>query len=134
VADDVNIRMPDQLAEQTQAASSHVRPAEDIGAKVSRLYSKISNPVLINLRPTAGDNVRLEEVYPPVLPDLFHGGQLMVQGRYNGQGPTAVNLAGQVGRELGSVWLDEGFDPRMPAVVVKARSDAYPTSCCGSRR
>src|SRR5207248_1279733 len=27
--------------------------------------------------------------------------------------------------ELGGVWIDEEFDPKMPAVVVKAQSDAY---------
>ena len=27
--------------------------------------------------------------------------------------------------ELGGVWIDEGFDPRMPVVAVKAQSDAY---------
>ena len=27
--------------------------------------------------------------------------------------------------ELGGVWIDEGFDPNMKCVVVKAQSDAY---------
>ena len=58
-----------------------MRPAEDIEEKVSSLFSKISHPVLANLKLTAGNDVRLDEIYPPQLPDLFHGGQLVVLGR-----------------------------------------------------
>jgi Ca-activated chloride channel family protein len=99
VGDDVNATMLDTLAEQSRAVSTYVRPAEDIEAKVSALYGKISNPVLANLKLTAGSAIRLAEVYPPQLPDLFHGGQLVVLGRYSGQGPCALTLAGTVGKD-----------------------------------
>jgi Ca-activated chloride channel homolog len=99
VGDDVNATLLDQLAEQTRAVSTYVRPAEDIEAKVSSLYAKISHPVLANLKLTAASGVRFEDVYPPQLPDLFHGGQVVVLGRYTGQGPAAVTLNGTVGKE-----------------------------------
>ncbi len=99
VGDDVNAAMLDQLADQTRAVSTYVRPAEDIEAKASSLYSKVSQPVLTNLRLTTGDNIRLSEVYPPQLPDLFFGGQLVVLGRYSGQGPAAIRLNGMIGTE-----------------------------------
>lgn len=98
-ADGINASMLDQLADQTRALSTFVRPAEDIEAKVSSLYDKISHPVLANLKLSVGEGVRLEEVYPPQLPDLFHGSQLVVLGRYSGKGPVAVKLNGQVGME-----------------------------------
>jgi Ca-activated chloride channel family protein len=99
VGDDVHATFLDNLAEQTRAVSTYVRPAEDIEAKVSSLYSKISNPVLANLKLSAGNDVRFDEIYPPQLPDLFHGGQVIVLGRYAGQGPTAIRLSGTVGKE-----------------------------------
>src|SRR5438105_12744271 len=99
VGDDVNATFLDQLAEQTRAVSTYVRPAEDIEAKVSSLYTKISHPVLANLKLVASNEVRLEEIYPPRLPDLFHGGQLVVLGRYNGKGPAAITLSGTVGSQ-----------------------------------
>src|SRR5262245_13603754 len=99
VGDDVNATMLDQLAEQTRAVSTYVRPQEDIEVKVSGLYSKISHPVLANLKLSVGSGIRLEEVYPPQLPDLFHGGQLVVLGRYSGKGPAALKLTGTVGAE-----------------------------------
>jgi Ca-activated chloride channel family protein len=99
VGDDVNATFLDQLAERTRAVSTYVKPAEDIEAKVSSLYSKISHPVLANLKLTAETGVRLEEIYPPQLPDLFQGSQLVVLGRYSGQGHAAIRLQGSVGKE-----------------------------------
>ncbi|HWG42192.1 MAG TPA: VIT domain-containing protein [Gemmataceae bacterium] len=99
VGDDVNATMLDQLADKTRALSTYVRPAEDIENKVSGLYSKISNPVLTNLKLSATNDIKFSEVYPAELPDLFHGGQLVVLGRFSGKGPAAIKLTGQVGKE-----------------------------------
>ncbi|HTU22565.1 MAG TPA: hypothetical protein VMG10_31290, partial [Gemmataceae bacterium] len=39
---------------------------------------------------------------------------------------TAVrNVYGRNCLEIGGVWIDEGFDPKLPSLVVKAQSDAY---------
>jgi Ca-activated chloride channel family protein len=99
VGDDVNATMLDQLAEKTRALSTYVRPSEDIENKVSGLYGKISHPVLTNLKLSTTADVKLSEVYPPELPDLFHGSQLVVLGRYSGKGPSAIKLSGMVGKE-----------------------------------
>jgi Ca-activated chloride channel homolog len=99
VGDDVNATMLDQLSDKTRALSTYVRPSEDIENKVSGLYSKISNPVLTNLKLTATNDIKFSEVYPPELPDLFHGSQLVVLGRYSGKGAAAVKLSGRVGME-----------------------------------
>jgi Ca-activated chloride channel family protein len=112
VGDDVNATFLDQLADQTRAVSTYVRPAEDIEAKVSSLYSKISHPVLANLRVTAGDNVHLEEMYPPNLPDLFFGGQVVVLGRYSGQGSAAIKLSGIMGKETRDFVFETTFAPK----------------------
>jgi Ca-activated chloride channel family protein len=99
VGDDVNASFLDRIAEESRALSTYVRESEDIEHKVSGLYAKISNPVLANLKLTAGSSIKLAEVYPPQLPDLFHGSQLVVLGRYTGQGHAAIKLTGNVGKE-----------------------------------
>jgi Ca-activated chloride channel family protein len=106
-ADGLNATFLDQLAEQTRAASTFVRPAEDIEMKVSGLFSKISHPVLANLKLTATNDVRMVEMYPPQLPDLFHGGQLVVLGRYTGQGPSALKLTGTLGHANSALDVQE---------------------------
>jgi len=99
VGDDVNATLLDQLAEQTRAVSTFVRPAEDIEEKASTLYAKISHPVLTDLKLTVGSGIHVTEMYPPHLPDLFHGGQVIVSGRYTGHGPATVKLTGAVGKQ-----------------------------------
>ena len=111
VGDDVNAAMLDQLADSTRAASTYVRPAEDIEAKASALNAKISHPVMTNVK-LGSTNVKLHEVYPPKLPDLFHGGQLVVIGRYTGQGAAAVTLTGMVGKEERQLVYELTFPPK----------------------
>jgi Ca-activated chloride channel family protein len=109
VGDDLNATFLDQLAEQSRALSTYVREFEDIEAKVSGLYSKISNPVLTDLKLEVSSEVKLQEVYPPQLPDLFHGSQLVVLGRYTGDGKATVKLTGKVGMETREFVYEVGF-------------------------
>jgi Ca-activated chloride channel homolog len=110
VGDDVNAAFLDQLADNTKAVSTYVRPAEDIETKVSSLYGKISHPVLTNVKLTSSENVSLFEIYPIQMPDLFYGSQLAVLGKYNGKGSAAsVRLSGMVGKETKEVAYDVTF-------------------------
>ncbi len=114
VGDDVNASMLDKLAEDSRAISTYVRESEDIEARVSSLFSKIANPVLANLKLSVGPGVSLSEVYPPQLPDLFHGGQLMVLGRYSGQGHASIKLTGTVGKETREFVYELTFPDKTP--------------------
>lgn len=97
LGDDLNAVFLDQIAEQSRALSSYVQPGHDIETKVVSFFNKIHHPVLANLKLTTSDNVQLAEVYPPKLPDLFHGDQLVVLARVEGSGHAAVTLDGKVG-------------------------------------
>src|SRR5262249_36679661 len=99
VGDDVNAALLDQLADQTRSVSTYVRPQEDIEVKVGGLYSKISHPVLTDLKLACTKEVKISEMYPTKLPDLFHGGQLVILGRYRGHGPCALTLTGKADKE-----------------------------------
>jgi len=99
VGDDLNATLLDRLAEQSRAVSTFVREAEDIEAKVSSFYAKISSPVLTDLKIEVSPNVKLAEIYPAELPDLFDGSQLVVFGKYKGKGHAAIKLTGKVGKE-----------------------------------
>ena len=114
VGDDVNATMLDQIAENSRAITTYVRETEDIEAKVSSLYSKISNPVLANLRMTISDGVIMSEVYPPQLPDLFHGNQLVVLGRYTGKGSAVIKLHGTVGMDTKEFVYELSFPEKTP--------------------
>ncbi|MGI8907836.1 MAG: VIT and vWA domain-containing protein [Candidatus Sumerlaeaceae bacterium] len=96
VGHDVNTKLLDGLAENTRATSEYVRPGEDMEVPIARFFDKISRPAMTNLKlelPSA----ETYDVYPRELPDLFHGTQLTVFGRYKKAGQSAIRLTGQVG-------------------------------------
>ncbi|MFP6669740.1 MAG: VIT and VWA domain-containing protein [Pirellulales bacterium] len=97
VGDDLDAVFLDQIAEKTRAVNRFVRPGEDLEVKVSSFFDKINKPLLANLKLNTTGDVRLAEVYPPRLPDLFHGDQLVVLARYRGAGHATVVLDGNVG-------------------------------------
>jgi Ca-activated chloride channel family protein len=96
VGDDVDTVLLDQLNQMFRGAGTYVRPDERIDEEVSALYTKISAPVLTNLKLTV-DNVVVEDMYPAApLPDLFVGTQLIVVGRYRDSGPATFTLSGEL--------------------------------------
>lgn len=96
---DVNTRLLDTLAEDNSGASDYVLPQEDIEQKVGSLYSKIAFPVLANPKIDWG-GMKVYDVYPRQLPDLFRGSQAIVFGRYAGSSKAHVQLIGtSMGRD-----------------------------------
>jgi len=95
---DVDVHFLDRLAEANRGDSDYVRPEEDIEAKVSRFYQKVSSPVLTDVHVEIG-GAQTAELYPrpSELPDLFTGSQLLIAGRYTGSGPITARLIGNVG-------------------------------------
>ena len=99
---DVNPRLLDRLSGGNSGTSEYVKPDEDIETHVGRFYSKMTSPVLADLRiELAGIDVN--RTYPRDLPDLFEGGQIVWVGRYRQSGPTTLRITGKVGGERRSL-------------------------------
>ena len=96
VGDDVDTFLLDSLAAANGGTVAYVRPQEDIEAKVSALYRKLTAPVLTALRLEI-DGPMLEDTTPAALPDLFAGEQLVITGRYRGSGAATLTLSGKIG-------------------------------------
>lgn len=96
IGTDVNTHLLDKITEDTRAVSQYVLPEEDLEVKVSNFFSKIKEPVLANPTLKFTGDVRVTKLYPAPLPDLFRGDQLVLVGRYSGQGDSAVILEGTV--------------------------------------
>jgi Ca-activated chloride channel family protein len=90
---DVNAHFLDQLAQDNHATSDYVSPDEDIEVKVSSFYKKVSHPILTDIK-LSFSNVDTYDIYPQELPDIFKGSQLLLLGKYKGQGSSAVTLSG----------------------------------------
>ncbi len=95
VGNDVNTHLLDRISEVHRGVSEYVVPQENIEIKVSSFYSKISEPILADINLNYG-KIMVEELYPITLPDIFKGTQLVLLGRYEGSGMSAVTLNGHV--------------------------------------
>ena len=93
---DVNTHLLDRITEKTRAFSQYVLPKEDLEVKLSSFFTRIKNPVMSDLTLDFPDGVRTSQYYPRYVPDLFKGDQLMVVGRYRGNGKGNMQLRGIV--------------------------------------
>lgn len=100
---EINVHLLDSIAEKTKAVSQYVLPDEDIEVKVSNFYERIDNPALTNINLYVSPNIAFSKTYPPNLPDLFTGDQLVVLGRYKGQGNAAVSLKGMFNGKIKTI-------------------------------
>jgi Ca-activated chloride channel family protein len=78
---DVNTYLLDRLASAGRGSTQYVSPEQDVEQVVGALSAKIRHPVLTDLE-LAHTPVRITEVYPVRLPDLFSGEELVIFGRY----------------------------------------------------
>ncbi|MCP4581425.1 MAG: VWA domain-containing protein [candidate division Zixibacteria bacterium] len=92
---DVNAHLLDRLSEENNGLPEYVLPEEDIEVKVSRLAAKISRPALTDIVLTF-DSAKTSHLYPNPLPDLFYGSEIIVTGRFDGQGSDQAIIKGKI--------------------------------------
>jgi Ca-activated chloride channel family protein len=90
---DVNTYLLDRMAEGGRGTVTYVRPGDDVEEAVSSLTRKIGFPALADLRIVQAP-AELEDYYPSPLPDLFYGEELVLFGRYRGDGGGELVLEG----------------------------------------
>ncbi len=99
VGNDVNTVLLGQLAQENRGTTTYVLPGENLEVSLSSFYRKIASPVLADTMLTidnvdAVDSIDAFDVYPIVLQDLFRGTQLLVLGRYRGEGEARITVSG----------------------------------------
>jgi Ca-activated chloride channel family protein len=94
VGHDVNTYLLDRLAQEGHGAVEYVAPEADVEVAVGSLVSKLSRPALVNLR-LVDSPVRLVDLSPGNLPDLFFGEEMVVFGRYHGSGQGDIVIEGE---------------------------------------
>ncbi|HEX2778708.1 MAG TPA: VIT domain-containing protein [Gemmatimonadaceae bacterium] len=93
VGADVNAALVERLALEAHGTASFVRPNEDVERAVSVVASRLTDPVVTDLRVRA-DGVRLERVLPAGPIDLFAGQDLVLLARYEGDGAATLRFTG----------------------------------------
>ena len=75
-------------------------PEEDLELKISSFFSKISEPVLTDIKLVFPEAADARMRYPATLPDLYRGEQLIVMGRYAAKTMGDLILEGKVNGEV----------------------------------
>ncbi|HMZ22965.1 MAG TPA: VWA domain-containing protein, partial [Blastocatellia bacterium] len=88
---DVNTLLLDALANDNRGTVAYIEPNEDLEVKVSGFFAKVNHPVLGDVKIDWG-GVQTDLVYPRAMPDVFHGSQLLLVGRYRVGGKDKVQL------------------------------------------
>ncbi len=112
---DVNTHLLDLLSQGNRGTTTYVVPGENLEGALSAFYRKIAEPALTGLS-LAVAGVSVYDLYPRALPDLFYGGQIMVVGRFVGNGAAEIVVRGQRREEE----LALSFDREFPDSAVEA--------------
>ncbi|MDJ0839816.1 MAG: VIT domain-containing protein [Acidobacteriota bacterium] len=91
----VNTHLLDKLAEAGGGRRTYATPDEDLELKLSAFFNRVQSPVMTDPKLTV-NGVRISQVHPGKLPDLFRGTPLTIFGRYTGSGSATVVLEGAV--------------------------------------
>ena len=94
VGADVNAGLVEQLAVDGRGTAQFVRPDESVERAVSLVATRITSPVVTDVRVRA-EGVRLTKLHPSLPTDIFAGQDLVVFARYAGDGNGRIIVEGR---------------------------------------
>jgi len=97
---DVNAPLLTSIANDTRAVATFVFPRENVEAKVSQVFRRLSGPVLADPQLATLDTSgfvttqAVRELMPAELNDVFEGDQIVLLGQYQTSDPLNVRISG----------------------------------------
>jgi Ca-activated chloride channel family protein len=97
---DVNAPLLTSIANETRAAATFVFPRENVEAKVSQVFRRLSGPVLADPQLATLDRrggvttQAVRELMPAQLNDVFEGDQIVLLGQYQNEDPLNFRISG----------------------------------------
>lgn len=95
VGTSVNRYLLDEMGRRGRGFTRFIDPTEDVHDAAISLAKKLNAPVLTDITIDWGD-LNVADVTPDVIPDLFAGNTIRVQGRFKGRGTHSVRVNGKV--------------------------------------
>ena len=96
VGSSVNRYLLERMAKLGKGAVAYIGLDDSAGQVVDMFYERISHPALTDVTIDWGD-MKVTDVYPRRIPDLFVGRPVILTGRFNGQRSTTIRVTGKVG-------------------------------------
>jgi hypothetical protein len=94
VGADLNVTLVERLALEGRGTAQFVRPNESVERAVSIVASRLTNPVVTDMRVYA-DGVRLLKTHPSQPSDIFAGQDFVMLARYDNSGATRLHFEGR---------------------------------------
>jgi Ca-activated chloride channel family protein len=95
VGTSVNRFLLSEMGRMGRGFSRFIDPTEDVQDVAHQLATKLESPVLTDIDIDFGD-LKVSQVTPTVLPDLFAGGSLRILGKIEGGGSHTIKVNGRV--------------------------------------
>ncbi len=108
VGTELNPRLLDKLAEATRGTGDYCTETEELELKMSAFVRRLADPLLTDLSVEVA-GIKTFDVYPKALPDLFRGNDIIVLGRYDGEGKHTVRLRGKSAQGTSELTYDAEF-------------------------
>lgn len=102
---DVNTVLLDKISSENRGTSLYVSENDNLEIAISNFYEKIASPLFSELK-VDFKGIKVRDVYPRILPDLFKGSQLILLGKYEGENQLTVTLSGRVRKQERSFVLE----------------------------
>jgi len=125
VGTSVNRYLLDRMAKLGKGAVAYIGLEDNAAEVVDLFYERISHPALTDVAVDWGD-LEVTDVFPSRIPDLFVGRPVILTGRFNGQGSTAVRITGSIGDLTQEIAIPVDLDPSSPA----CRTATHPGIAC----
>lgn len=125
----VNTRLLDFLALNHRGEADYVLPEEDISARIGRFFDRIGSPLLTDLEVSFGD-LKVMDVYPTTIADIYRGEQVLIYGQYRGQGEKKIKLRG---KSTNGEVRELEFTLTFPEFSEDAKSDFVPRLWAGKK-
>jgi len=95
IGSSVNHFLLDEISHQGRGEVEYVGPSDDGSAAAERFYERIRNPLLTDVS-LSFENVRVGELLPASIPDVFDAEPVTVVGRYANAGTGKIVLRGRM--------------------------------------
>jgi Ca-activated chloride channel family protein len=100
IGNEVNRPLLEQMAEDSGGLAAFVSRGDNFKAQAKGFRRKLTHPAATDLQ-IDFEGIRVYDVEPAVLPNLYHGSPVRIYGRYSGSGEGTITLRANVqGREL----------------------------------
>src|SRR5207248_8923651 len=88
----------DAMARLGNGAVAYLSLNDDANQVMSRYFDRISHPALRDISIDFG-GMKVADVYPQKLPDLFVGRPILLTGKFTGDAPTTITVHGKTGSQ-----------------------------------